>query len=90
MLVFLLPYMVIKIQTILYIRTRLYNSKATKPPKICEIQYGTISVDGSFPAAAMVILTTGLICPPEILEVSKMTSAKAAPMANGFPVAKMT
>ena len=71
-------------------RTRLYNSNATKPPKIWEIQYGTISVDGNFPAAAMVILTAGLICPPEILAVNKMTSAKAAPMANGLPVAKMT
>ena len=37
----------------------------------------------------MVIDTAGFICPPEIGDANRITSAKAAPIANGFPVAKI-
>ena len=68
---------------------RLYTSSATNPPKHCDNMYGTKSPVGSLPAAAIVIDTAGLICPPEILLVNKITRAYAAPMAKGFPVAKI-
>ena len=66
---------------------RLYTSNATKPPNIWDKQYGITSTLGNLPAAAMAMVTAGLMCPPEILEVNKMVTAKAAPMAKGLPVA---
>ena len=68
----------------------LYNSNATKPPNTWAKQYGINSDVGNLPADAITIDTAGLIYPPEILLVSKITSAKAAPIARGFPVAKIT
>jgi hypothetical protein len=37
----------------------------------------------------MTMDTAGLIYPPEIFDVSRMANASAAPMANGFPVARI-
>jgi len=39
---------------------------------------------------AITIDTAGLMWPPEMLLVNKIISAKAAPIAKGLPVAKMT
>ena len=75
--------------SLFYNLNRLYTSKATKPPNICAIQYGIKSDVGNLPAAAIVIDTAGLICPPDTLLVSKIVNAKAAPIAKGFPVAKI-
>ena len=69
---------------------RLYISKATNPPKICAKQYGTKSFIGNLPADAITIDTAGFICPPENLLVNKIANANAAPIAKGFPVAKIT
>ena len=69
---------------------RLYISKATNPPKICAKQYGTNSFTGNLSADAITIDTAGFICPPEKRVVSKMANANAAPIAKGFPVAKIT
>ena len=69
---------------------RLYISNATNPPNICAKQYGTKSFTGNFPTDAITIDTAGFICPPENLAVNNMANAKAAPIAKGFPVAKIT
>jgi len=74
----------------IYTLYRLYNSSATNPPKIWEKQYGIRSAVLILPSDAITMETTGFICPPEMLLVNKMTKARAAPIANGFPVAKIT
>ncbi len=54
------------------------------------MQYGNTSDTGNLPADAMAMVTAGLMCPPEILLVIKIVSVNAAPIAKGFPVAKIT
>jgi len=48
-----------------------------------------ISVGGSFPAAAMAMVTAGFTMPPEIGADTTNTRAKAAPIARGLDVARM-
>ena len=45
---------------------------------------------GNLPERAMVVLTAGLKCPPEILPPSNIAKVNAAPIATGFPTAKIT
>ena len=52
--------------------------------------YGIKSLVSIFPTDAITTLTAGLICPPDIFDVINIINAKAAPIANGFPVAKIT
>ena len=69
--------------------TSLYNCNATKPPAICDNTYGISSAPGNLFLATIIILTAGLKCPPDILPPITIASANAAPIAKGFPVAKI-
>jgi hypothetical protein len=44
---------------------------------------------GNLPADAITIETAGLTCPPEMFPKRRMTKVNAAPIAMGFPVAKI-
>ena len=47
-------------------------------------------MDGNAPEAAIAKLTAGFTWPPEVFRANKITRERAAPMAKGFPVAKIT
>lgn len=49
-----------------------------------------ISLTSSLPAEAITMVTAGLTCPPDTECINKITRARDAPIANGFPVATMT
>ena len=71
-------------------RYLLYISNATKPPNTCDTISGTISLVGILPAEDKTIVRAGLNIPFDIVDVSKIAKANAAPIASGFPVARIT
>ena len=70
--------------------TRLYNSKAAKPPATWATMYGSISAAGKDPFATIITVTAGLKCPPENGPKIIIDTINAIPIGIAEPVAKIT